>query len=177
MNIKSYLKPWVLISIGIAMNIISAVMTHYFISENNAELNAIETKISNITSNIEQQWQSKTELERKKEFVLLLLNSHNNQPLNPEIKTYLLHHLSVVKEFYLNDKSKTEELSIQQTIEITEKAQNKLIKEISDQYFNKLELESEKEPLSANNALLYSIAIFMQLIGLILVLSRDLARQ
>lgn len=181
MNIKHYLQPWVLITIGILMNIISAIVTHYFISQNNAKLNIIEQKISTIENNIENKWQSKNEMERKKEFILLLFNSEEKHAIKPAIKNYLNHYLATLKQHYLTQKElpspKENSVNIETTINITQLAQEHIINSINDQYFEKLELESAQQPYKDNNAMLYSIAIFMQLIGLILVLSRDLTRQ
>jgi hypothetical protein len=181
MNIKHYLQPWILITIGILMNIVSAIVTHYFISQNNAELNIIEQRITAIESNIESQWQTKNEIERKKEFIFLLLNNQESHEINLEITDYLNHYLSSLKRLYLYEETDLNLsgniIDIDSTIQITKLAQEKVINDINDQYFEKLELESTQQPFKDNNAILYSIAIFMQLIGLILVLSRDLARQ
>lgn len=176
MKIKSYLKPWILITTGIVMNIISAVLTHYFISQNNTELQLIDQQITNIESNIESQWQTKIEMERKKEFILLLLNQHDLTTIKKPIKDYLEQHLTRLQQYSLSKPPLTVDLSINQTIRITQLAQKSIIDDINNQYFQKLELESAKKPLQDHNAQLYSLAIFMQLIGLILVLSRDLAR-
>jgi len=181
MNIKHYLQPWVLITIGILMNITSAIVTHYFISQNNDTLQIIQQKITAIESNIDSQWQSKNEMERKKEFILLLLNSQNSHSINPEITTYLEHYFTKFRQHHLNsDEQKNhpkKTLSIGLTIKLTQIAQKKIINNINDQYLEKLDLEASQKPLKDNNAILYSFAIFMQLIGLILVLSRDLTRQ
>jgi len=181
MNIKHYLQPWILITIGILMNIVSAIVTHYFISQNNAELYLIQQKIIMIENNIDSQWQIKNEIERKKEFIFLLLNDQENHEINLEITDYLNHYLSSLKRLYLYEKTDLNLpdniIDIDSTIQITKLAQEKVISDINNQYFEKLELESSQQPIKDNNAILYSIAIFMQLIGLILVLSRDLARQ
>lgn len=181
MNIKRYLQPWVLITIGIMMNIVSAIVTHYFISENNSELHALKQKVSVIESNIESQWQTKNEMERKKEFILLLLNSQESHEIDLEITDYLNQYISSLKRLYLYAETNLipsdNIIDIELTINITKLAQNKVISDINDKYFEKLELEGTQQPIKDNNAFLYSIAIFMQLIGLILVLSRDLARK
>lgn len=181
MTIKHYLQPWVLITIGIVMNITSAIVTHFFISQNNTDIQTIEQKIIAMETHIDSQWQNKSEMERKKEFALLLLNKQPQQAIKTEIKTYLLAHLASLKKHYLSPEQKQHfnniDLMIHATIQLTRLAQQTLINDINDQYFEKLELEASQKPLKDSNAILYSIAIFMQLIGLILVLSRDLARQ
>ena len=52
-----------------------------------------------------------------------------------------------------------------------------IIESINDTYFEMLELRDAKMPLESDNSRLFSIAIFLQVIGLILVLSRDLRRR
>ena len=120
-------------------------------------------------------------MERKKEFILLLLNSQNSHTINPEITTYLEHYFAQFRKHHLNSKEQMNHskktLSIGLTIQLTKIAQKKIIDNINDQYFKKTDLEASQKPYKDNNAILYSIAIFMQLIGLILVLSRDLARR
>ena len=139
MNIKHYFQPWVLITIGILMNIVSAIMTHYFISQNNAELNIIEQRITAIESNIESQWQTKNEMERKMEFILLLLNNQERHEIKLEIADYLNHYLSSLKRLYLNEETDLNltdnVIDIESTIEITKLAQEKVINGINDQYF------------------------------------------
>lgn len=174
---KRFLQPWLLITVGIIMNIASAIVTHYFINQNNRHIGEIQQEITNIDANIDKLWQAKTEMERKKEFILLLLNNVTSQPLNPIIEHDLKQQLSKLKTQYIADKSHVQTLSIESTLSITAESQQQIIKDINNQYFKQLELQASVTPLMESNALLYSIAIFMQLIGLILVLSRDLARQ
>ena len=52
-----------------------------------------------------------------------------------------------------------------------------IIASINDSYLEKLEIENQKTPLQEKNALLFTIAIFLQVTGLILVLSRDILRK
>ncbi|MBL7004542.1 MAG: hypothetical protein ISR69_11000 [Gammaproteobacteria bacterium] len=156
------------------MNIISAIMTHYFISQNNTLVNSIDTKIQKIETQIKSLWQAKTEMEQKKDFILLLLSSQPKS-ISPTILNYLNQYLDSINKRFLNS-DKRQSLSIETTIALTQKAQKKLINEINDQYLIQSEYVSSKKPIQENTAALYSIAIFMQLIGLILVLSRDLSK-
>lgn len=177
MNIRSFFSPIVLIIIGILMNIISAVVTHYFISENNAEIETINQKVQLIETNIDAQWKAKTEMERKKEFIILLLSDKKSLELEASLQDYLIHHLNSLSNYTSKKIYLINDLTIPTLLNLTDQAQINLINNINDQYFDQLELESLKAPLNKHNALLYSIAIFMQLIGLILVLSRDLVRK
>ena len=66
------LAPWVFVLTGIAFNILSAVITHYFIGVNNDAINIIDRDINRKQVLIDSLWQSKVEVERKKEFFILL---------------------------------------------------------------------------------------------------------
>ena len=61
-------------------------------------------------------------------------------------------------------------------LELSAAAQTNIIKDINDTYFETLELQEAKVPLERANSRLFSIAIFLQVTGLILVLARDLRR-
>ena len=56
-------------------------------------------------------------------------------------------------------------------------AQKSIIESINNTYFESIELQETKMPLVLDNSRLFSIAIFLQVIGLILVLARDLRRR
>jgi hypothetical protein len=47
---------------------------------------------------------------------------------------------------------------------------------VNSTHFETLELQESRMPLESDNSRLFSIAIFLQVIGLILVLARDLRR-
>jgi hypothetical protein len=68
------------------------------------------------------------------------------------------------------------ENNIQLLLDVGAQSQKKIIQSINNTYFEILDLEARKNPIENNNTLIYSIAIFLQVIGLILVLARDLRR-
>ncbi len=61
-------------------------------------------------------------------------------------------------------------------LEISRAARRAIIESINDSYFESLELREARMPLERANSRLFSIAIFLQVVGLILVLARDLRR-
>jgi hypothetical protein len=175
-----FLAPWVFVLSGVVFNILSAVITHYFIGLNTDEINVIDRKINSKQVLIDSLWQSRTELERKKEFFILLLAN----PANELASTGNLY------RDYLNDLSSTYTLDEFQSridqgngyelglmLDLSRAAQSAIVESINSSYFETLALEEAKMPLERNNSRLFSIAIFLQVIGLILVLARDLRRQ
>jgi len=102
-----WLSPWVFVATGIVFNILSVLITHYFIGLNNDQINVIDLALLLDLSSAAQQW---------------------------------------------------------------------IIESINNSYFGALELLEQIMPLEGDNSLLFSIAIFLQVTGLILVLARDLRR-
>jgi hypothetical protein len=173
------LAPWVFVLTGIIFNILSAVITHYFIGLNNDQINVLERDIQNQQVLIESLWQSRIEVERKQEFFILLLSK---QPDNPAIveshyQEYLADLVNIhgLKEFVSRKKLPMKN-DIELLLAISNAAQKSIIESINATYFETLELQEAIMPLEQDNSRLFSIAIFLQVIGLILVLARDLRR-
>jgi hypothetical protein len=180
---KRFLKPWVFILTGVVFNISSAVITHYFIGLNNERIANIDRSINNRQVLIDSLWQSKTEVERKKEFYILYFTNQQNQDsvefalLNQHYQKYLL---ETARLYELSDfeaqMSGQESSGIKFLLEFSSAVQASIIKSINNTYFEKLDLVENKMPIEQGNARLFSIAIFLQVIGLILILARDLKR-
>ena len=164
---------------GIVFNILSAVITHYFIGLNNDAINVIDRDIQNKQVLIDSLWQSKTEVERKQEFFILLLSGKTEKQAVTE--TYYRDYLKELLNTYaLKDfKTRMERdtgSDLDLLLDLSSAAQESVIESINDTYFEVLELQEAKMPIERDNSRLFSIAIFLQVIGLILVLSRDLRR-
>ncbi len=177
-RLDRWLAPWVFVCTGILFNILSAVITHYFIGLNNEDINGIEREMQNRQVLIDSLWQSRVEVERKEEFFLLWLRQQNDTALaNNYYREYLqglvdTHDLGRFGERVAQ--SATADLPL--LLEISDAAQKAIIESINTSYFEILELQEKKMPLEGDNSRLFSIAIFLQVIGLILVLARDLRR-
>ena len=178
-RLDRFLAPWVFVLSGIIFNILAAVITHYFIGLNNDQIAVLERDIQNKQVLIDSLWQSRVEVERKQEFFILLLT---NQAENPAIiETYYRDYLDGLvnahglQEFVPRERqAKTEDIEL--LLAISSAAQQSIIESINATYFETLELQEAKMPLEQDNSRLFSIAIFLQVIGLILVLARDLRR-
>ena len=89
-RLDRWLAPWVFVCTGILFNILSAVITHYFIGLNNEDINGIEREMQNRHVLIDSLWQSRVEVERKEEFFLLWLRQQNDTALaNNYYREYL----------------------------------------------------------------------------------------
>jgi hypothetical protein len=173
------LSPWVFVLTGIVFNILSAVITHYFIGLNNDAINLIDRDINRQQVLIDSLWQSKVEVERKKEFFILLFAQPEDRPAASEsfYRDYLQELMSTydLTEFAPRmDRDRGNPLGL--LLDISAAAQDTIIESINNTYFETIELREARMPLESDNSRLFSIAIFLQVIGLILVLARDLRR-
>ena len=170
--------PWVFVFTGILFNILSAVITHYFIGLNNERINALDREVNNKQVLIDSLWQSRVEVERKEEFFLLWLQRPDDSELT---QGYFREYLAGLIERH--GLERFAERSAQATIEdlpllleLSDAVQTAIIESINSTYFDTLELHDARMPLESANSRLFSIAIFLQVTGLILVLARDLRR-
>ncbi len=178
-RLDRFLAPWVFVLTGIVFNILSAVITHYFIGLNNDQISVLERDIQNRQVLIDSLWQSRIEVERKQEFFILLLSNRSDNPAIIEnyYQDYLegLVNIHGLKEF-VSHKKQPMKNDIDLLLSISSAAQKAIIESINATYFETLELQEAKMPLEHDNSRLFSIAIFLQVVGLILVLARDLRR-
>ena len=174
------LAPWVFVLTGIVFNILSAVITHYFIGLNNEQINAIDRDIQGQQILIDSLWNSRIEIERKKEFFILLLADDPELPASIKsiYRDFLdslidTHGLKQFEERMIS----TMDNDLELLLLISEAAKKAINESINSTYFETLSLEEARIPLERSNARLFSIAIFLQVTGLILVLARDLRRR
>jgi len=173
---KKPLTTWILVITGIIFNIGSAVITHYFIGLNNQALNQLEQQVNQFETLIESAWRNKTEVERKQEFLLLLLNqvkgidSYQASVASKHIAAQLS---LTIQQHQLSPDLLPETLNFDSIINISDKAKLKIINDINETYLEKIEIENDQLPLKEQNSLLLTVAIFLQVTGLILVLARD----
>jgi len=176
---KALFAPWVLVIVGISFNIFAAIITNHFISTNNEKLRLIEGKISDIELRINTYWQNRQDVERKKDFILLYSQSGQQTKdtfVDQHIQQYML---GLMQDYQLQSElqamSQTRPHD-QQIIDIIDRVKEIIVNDIDDIYLDKLLLEKQKHPLNRDNARLMSIALFLQMLGLILVLAKDLRK-
>jgi hypothetical protein len=172
------INKWVFVGTGILFNISSAVITHYFIGVNDQQLMQLEKKAADYDIQIQSQWRMKTEIDRKQEFLLLLLNQNNSQNSQQTTKFIIqqLNHsldLQRVTGKQLKPDSTINFDTISSTSDLIRQS---IISSINNIYLEKLDIESRQVPVKERNSMLYTIAIFLQMTGLILVLAKDIGK-
>jgi len=162
------LKPWHLILFGIGLTIVAALMQHISIAQKFAQLEEIESKLTNLDGRIDSLWQQHVEAERKKEFAALISSDTNRNNADAQ----------AVLEHYLNSLQPDQKMSHHQdAIKAITHHQEALRDQIDDLYFKHLEQSKARRPLQRDIDNTRNIALLLQLLGLILVLSKDLAKR
>lgn len=165
--------PWHLVFLGILLNIFSAVLTNGMIDEKNQQIAAIESESERMNQRINELWQQVQQSERKRELFLQLYGTSSDIEALPEaLRDYLL---ALLEQYRLSDQPLM--LDLHAVMKLFNHYQTPLRDQIDTVW---LEMMDKKEPLGAIHqevSNLRSLALFLQLLGLILILSRDLSRK
>lgn len=162
---------WSIVLIGLLFNISAALVTHFIIDDKNGQLEKIAVKITANSKEIDLLWLQIEGIERKREMLYLLLNQGS---VNVQIEKQLGHLL----EAYLQQK--VSQVSFPNLAKIDSKIgdyQQSLRKEIDNKFLLNLELSEQATLLRKRVSMLRNWSIFLQMIGLSLILARDLSRK
>lgn len=176
---KKLLTPWGLVILGVLFNILAALITNYFITVNNEKLAQLDERVEIIETRINNYWQDRQNIERKMEFILLLQQQdrlQSGKQRDPFVGQYIKGFMQQIRKQYNLAENKDDTLNSQKVIEIVQQTQEQIVNDIDEIYFDKLLLEKEKQVLAGINTRLMSIALFLQLLGLILILVKDFQR-
>lgn len=165
------IPTWTIVMIGLVFNISSALVTHLFIEEKNEKLTLLNMEISKNNNEIKLLWAQIEGVEQKRDTLLLLTQRGE---INPRIVTVL----SSVFAAYLQQKLTIKELN---NIELMMAKINQYQQRIRDQidlrFVTNLDYIERENKYKKSVSSLRNWSIFLQLIGLSLILARDLSRQ
>ncbi|WP_117233040.1 DNA mismatch repair protein [Vibrio maerlii] len=164
--------PWILVFTGLILNVLAIMITSVVLDEMSAELAALnEQKADNIYS-IQLTWNQIESIERKRD--MLLLHSHLKTEFSPLIAQELQSDLN-------NWTGKTipsiTEQTFPQVLDILSTTQQSLRERIDTFYLDNITATEVIQHQSERMAFYKSIALFLQIFGLALILARDLARK
>ena len=174
---KLKVAAWHLVILGIVLNILSALLTNGMIDQHNQKIANIELLAEQQNQKINELWAQVQHSERKRELFLQLYASESNSADNDQsglsdlpkaLKNYLAdtlrnYHNQPVIGWQLN-----KVMAIFDRYQQSLRDQIDLVWEMRD---NKAQLPAIYQEVSR----LRSLALFLQLLGLILILSRDLS--
>lgn len=174
---RKLLKPWLLVSIGVVMNVLSALISQTLVERNMRQMDSLMDQSDSVQLRIDTLWNNFRSLERTQQYYsLLLLTANSGEQL--EAARQLVHTglTQVIKQHELAATVEPSSIDFTELNSILNAARNNLINRIDDIYLEKITAEKQRRHLHEQNERLRSIALFLQLIGLILVLSRDIVR-
>ena len=131
------------------------MITHYFIGLNNDAINLIDRDINGKQVFIDGLWQSRVEVERKREFFILLFAQPGDMPAASEsfYQDYLQELISTYDLAELEprmDRDRGNQLEL--LLDISTAAQSVIIESINNTYFESLELHEARMPLESDNS-------------------------
>lgn len=168
-NMKN-IPTWTIVMIGLVFNISSALVTHFFIEEKSETLTLLNMDIAKNNNEIELLWSQMEGIEQKRDTLLLLIQQGE---INPGIGVVL----SSIFSAHLQQKLTVKDIN---NIELINNKINQYQQLIRDQIdlrfltnldYTELENKHKKSISSLRNW-----SIFLQMIGLSLILARDLSR-
>lgn len=179
---RKLLKPWLLVLIGACMSIASAMITHHFIVKNNEHMQLLQGNVRQIEQTMASHWENVSRFERDGNIALLLVSqsANTNNALIPQYIEHLVHiSASQMKQ---NDAQNIIQKADKQAqfdalLALIEKQRKHILHVIDMLYIEKVEHEKTIAELDADNTRYSSIALFLQVFGLIFVLAKDMGRR
>ncbi|MBA1148582.1 hypothetical protein H0Z60_16150 [Ectothiorhodospiraceae bacterium WFHF3C12] len=181
-----YREPWLFIVIGIAFNIIAALMSHYLVEGVADRISALDESTNRLQQRIDSAWSSRLEAERKRELLLLHADyaaGAGREAGNGPVAVHVRAFLERISIGYLaeDEKTKLGDGGVVLNVDAALIRFDRIVEAIQDHidalYLDALQLERQKAPLRQQRNRLGALALFLQVLGLILVLSRDLVRR
>jgi hypothetical protein len=162
------IPTWIVVLIGLLFSILSVLISHFYIDEKVETLNHLSMDIKDNENQISLFWRQIAEIERKRETYYLLINQGElNKTIEKQISHLLTLHLHQAIDL-------TDIQSVDRKIDDYQSTISNLIDE---KFIENLGLEERASKLESEISSLRNWSIFLQMIGLTLILARDLSRK
>ncbi|PSU35651.1 hypothetical protein [Photobacterium lutimaris] len=170
---KWQIPTWTLVAIGLILNIVSALLTNFYIDDLTRQSNEIAQQQQDNEKLIQLIWQQVETVERKREHVLVILNVAEmmQSALPREVAAQIEQDIA----YWLPDKPV--ELSVENVPKLMEAlndVQGEQRDKINELYLANQELINNNAHKMKAISRLRNLALFLQVLGLALVLARDL---
>ncbi|MCW8328517.1 hypothetical protein MD588_06825 [Photobacterium sp. SDRW27] len=166
---------WTLVATGLLLNIISALMTNFFIDDATRQANDLIKMQQDNDKLINLIWQQVETVERKREQVLDLVSASEmaKRPIAKEVSEQVIADIN----YWLDNKIDNLALnSIPLLMSNLNKVQVEQRDKINQLYLDNLDLIEIHLAKMKSISQLRNLALFLQIIGLALVLARDLKK-
>jgi len=162
------IPTWLVVLIGLIFNITAALVTHFLIDGKTNQLNSLVLQMSNNEKEISLLWVQIEGIERKRETLYLLSNQG-------KLDAVIAKQFSRLLALHLHEKIKLTDIKLVDNK--IDAYQNEIRNEIDNKFFLNLELVELQMFLQSEVSSLRNWSIFLQMIGLSLILARDLNRK
>jgi hypothetical protein len=174
--------PLLLLLVGTLLTILSALISHIWISKNMEKIAEHQEEITSIEDLISQQWQRKLVLDQKEDMLSLFEGLAAQQITQSKeythvVKEFSFHTLKFLGNTDVNEIQKLiasaeyfDDLPLRSLHELFQGTKEKWIEDINRKYGELLEHEAESAALKKENNNYGNLALFFQIFGLLLVL-------
>jgi hypothetical protein len=192
--IRRALKPWFFVVLGVGLTIASAIMTNAVIADMNRQMLTLEHECVDIEKQIDQQWQQTKSLEYEEYTgtVILLFSNAGVEKGKADAKASAVDIAlnRYVEKILLSGRVPPEETTeirdligkgkvsdaLTRIFSLVDKYRVETIEAINALYTEKYQKEQERTRLRGQVAKFSAIALFMHVMGVIMVLIKDVAK-
>jgi len=178
------IKPWKIVLVGVALTVASAIISHYQLAKNMKNIEVLEKQIREIDQIISDTWQNMARFERDGNQALTLASlAEEGKTENMTLYIQRLIKKSDVKADKvrrlerLKSQNQKEKNVFAQILVLVDAQRAYITDKIDTLYIKKVGLQEQVQSLRESNTSSANLALVLQTLGLICVLSKDLARR
>ncbi|KXF82376.1 hypothetical protein [Enterovibrio coralii] len=166
------IKTWLIVATGLVLNIVAALMTNFVIDDLGEEVALVAEKQFGNNQLIQLTWQQVDALERRRETLLIVMAL---KPLDDQVSfdigTRLLDAFGEMVNTPLTQQN------LPKIMLKIDQQQDLLREKIDSLYLDNLQLAESQRELNSKTSAYRNLALFLQVLGLALIMARDLSRR
>ncbi|CAH0533439.1 hypothetical protein VST7929_01307 [Vibrio stylophorae] len=158
---------WLFILLGLLLNIVAILISSVILEQYNQRNQRLHEQQTEYLDHISQAWRKVENLERKREWTWLMMQrlaANQDAKVTPTLIAQL--------QPWLNQPLNN--ISYQSLFQLIDQDQQQLREKIDTAYIETLTIKQRLQTNSQNAAYLHHLALFLQILGLTLLLARDL---
>ncbi|MGF1687219.1 hypothetical protein L4C36_11085 [Photobacterium japonica] len=175
-TIRDGLPTWVVVGLGLLLNIVSALMTNFYIDDATQQANVLVQEQQSNDKLIRLVWQQVETLSRKREHIMTVLTV--SEVSGQKIPAAIDREIVKALDDWLPQAPETISVAtLPSMMDQLDEAQRELRDNVDRLYLDNLRLIAEHAQKMEDISQMRNLALFLQMIGLALVLARDLNRR
>ncbi|WP_407334360.1 hypothetical protein [Enterovibrio sp. 27052020O] len=166
------IPTWVVVATGLVLNIVAALMTNFVIDDLGEQSASVIEAQTNNNQLIQLSWQQLDALERRRETIMVILAVKPSMESLPTIFGERL-----LDSFTDMTNTALTQHNMPLIMDKIDQQQDLLRNKIDTLYLDNLHLADSHRELSSNISFFRNLALFLQVLGLALIMARDLSRK